>query len=302
MSDEPRDEAAALARGVRRHLERERAAGNAELIARGASAKPRRAPAATPGAAPAPAAPPAPETDLFGGRSRRRRRDRRRGPPAAARSTSPSPISCARCRRSIRRRAPPSPPPRRPCSSRSPPRCAPAGPAACARRATRPCPAWARRSRASSSWARRRAPTRTAWASRSWGAAGSCSTRSSRRWTTRTSSPACRSTAQTVFIGNVLHCRPPENRVPLPHEIENSSPFLHRQLEALQPRIVCCLGKTAGEHLLRRQGDARQHARQGLPLPRRQADRDLPPRGGAAEPRAASARCGRTCSCWRAST
>jgi len=43
MRDEPRDEAAALARGVRRYLERERAAGNAELIARGATA-PRRAP------------------------------------------------------------------------------------------------------------------------------------------------------------------------------------------------------------------------------------------------------------------
>ena len=55
---------------------------------------------------------------------------------------------------------------------------------------------------------------------------------------------------QTVFIGNVLHCRPPENRVPLPHEVEQSSPYLHRQLDALQPRIVCCLGKTAGEHLL----------------------------------------------------
>jgi uracil-DNA glycosylase family 4 len=55
---------------------------------------------------------------------------------------------------------------------------------------------------------------------------------------------------RTVFIGNVLHCRPPENRVPLPHEVEQSSPFLHRQLDALRPRVVCCLGKTAGEHLL----------------------------------------------------
>ena len=55
---------------------------------------------------------------------------------------------------------------------------------------------------------------------------------------------------QTVFIGNVIHCRPPENRVPLPHEVEQSSPYLHRQLDALRPRIVCCLGKTAGEHLL----------------------------------------------------
>jgi uracil-DNA glycosylase family 4 len=54
----------------------------------------------------------------------------------------------------------------------------------------------------------------------------------------------------TVFIGNVIHCRPPDNRVPLPFEISQSSPFLRRQLEALAPRIICCLGKTSGEHML----------------------------------------------------
>ncbi len=89
---------------------------------------------------------------------------------------------------------------------------------------------------------------------------------------------------RTVFIGNVLHCRPPENRVPLPHEVEQSSPFLHRQLDALQPRIVCCLGKTAGEHLLGVKATLGEHAQPGPPLSRRQADRDLPSRGGAAEP------------------
>jgi DNA polymerase len=54
----------------------------------------------------------------------------------------------------------------------------------------------------------------------------------------------------TVFIGNIVHCRPPENRVPLPAEIEQSLPYLVRQLEALKPRIICCLGKTAAETLL----------------------------------------------------
>jgi uracil-DNA glycosylase len=54
----------------------------------------------------------------------------------------------------------------------------------------------------------------------------------------------------TVFIGNIVHCRPPENRVPLPNEVEQSSPYLLRQLEALKPRIICCLGKTAAEALL----------------------------------------------------
>jgi len=54
----------------------------------------------------------------------------------------------------------------------------------------------------------------------------------------------------TVFIGNIIHCRPPENRVPLPFEIEQSSPYLRRQIEALRPRVICCLGKTAAEFLL----------------------------------------------------
>jgi DNA polymerase len=54
----------------------------------------------------------------------------------------------------------------------------------------------------------------------------------------------------TVYICNVLKCRPPENRNPLPHEIESCAPYLDRQLEALKPRIVCCLGKFAAELLL----------------------------------------------------
>lgn len=55
---------------------------------------------------------------------------------------------------------------------------------------------------------------------------------------------------QTVYICNVLKCRPPENRNPLPHEIEACSPYVMRQLEALKPRIICCLGKFAAELLL----------------------------------------------------
>jgi DNA polymerase len=57
-------------------------------------------------------------------------------------------------------------------------------------------------------------------------------------------------TRETVYICNVLKCRPPENRNPLPHEIEACSPYVMRQLEALQPRIICCLGKFAAELLL----------------------------------------------------
>jgi DNA polymerase len=57
-------------------------------------------------------------------------------------------------------------------------------------------------------------------------------------------------TRQTVYICNVLKCRPPENRNPLPHEIESCSPHLMRQLEVLKPRVICCLGKFAAELLL----------------------------------------------------
>ncbi|HEV2104648.1 MAG TPA: uracil-DNA glycosylase, partial [Candidatus Eisenbacteria bacterium] len=56
-------------------------------------------------------------------------------------------------------------------------------------------------------------------------------------------------TRDSVYIANVLKCRPPENRNPLPHEIESCAPFLRRQLEALQPRVICCLGKFAAELL-----------------------------------------------------
>jgi DNA polymerase len=66
--------------------------------------------------------------------------------------------------------------------------------------------------------------------------------------------PGVRLSRETVYIVNVLKCRPPENRNPLPHEIDSCSPYLIRQLEALQPRIICCLGKFAAELLLQIKG------------------------------------------------
>jgi DNA polymerase len=59
---------------------------------------------------------------------------------------------------------------------------------------------------------------------------------------------------QTVYICNVLKCRPPENRNPLPHEIEACAPYLYRQLALLRPRIICCLGKFAAELLVGARG------------------------------------------------
>jgi DNA polymerase len=45
-----------------------------------------------------------------------------------------------------------------------------------------------------------------------------------------------------VFIANVLKCRPPGNRDPLPQEIDSCQDYLFRQLELIEPRVVCTLG------------------------------------------------------------
>ena len=45
-----------------------------------------------------------------------------------------------------------------------------------------------------------------------------------------------------VFICNTLKCRPPGNRDPLPGEIENCADYLMRQVELIQPRVICTLG------------------------------------------------------------
>ena len=45
-----------------------------------------------------------------------------------------------------------------------------------------------------------------------------------------------------VFIANLLKCRPPGNRDPLPQEIDNCQDYLFRQLELIEPRVVCTLG------------------------------------------------------------
>jgi len=48
---------------------------------------------------------------------------------------------------------------------------------------------------------------------------------------------------EDVFITNVIKCRPPGNRDPLPEEIEGCKPYLDRQIELLQPKLVVTLGR-----------------------------------------------------------
>lgn len=52
-------------------------------------------------------------------------------------------------------------------------------------------------------------------------------------------------TKEHVFISNAVHCHPPKNRASHQHEIVNCSPFLHRELEIVQPRLVITLGRDA---------------------------------------------------------
>lgn len=56
---------------------------------------------------------------------------------------------------------------------------------------------------------------------------------------------------EDIFIANVLKCRPPGNRDPLPEEIALCEPYLHRQIELIKPRVIVALGRIAGNTLLR---------------------------------------------------
>ena len=56
---------------------------------------------------------------------------------------------------------------------------------------------------------------------------------------------------EEVYICNILKCRPPNNREPLPDEIDVCEPHLWKQLELLKPKIIVCLGRVAGQTLLR---------------------------------------------------
>ena len=54
-----------------------------------------------------------------------------------------------------------------------------------------------------------------------------------------------------VFICNVLKCRPPENRTPSPDEVFCCEPYLIRQLALIKPAVICALGGTAAQTLLK---------------------------------------------------
>jgi len=57
---------------------------------------------------------------------------------------------------------------------------------------------------------------------------------------------------EDVYICNILKCRPPNNRDPLPDEISACEPYLLRQLDILKPKMLCALGRFAAMTLLKR--------------------------------------------------
>jgi len=56
---------------------------------------------------------------------------------------------------------------------------------------------------------------------------------------------------EDIYIANILKHRPPENRDPLPEERERSLPYLERQIDLIQPKLILCLGLVSGHTLLK---------------------------------------------------
>jgi uracil-DNA glycosylase family 4 len=77
--------------------------------------------------------------------------------------------------------------------------------------------------------------------------------------------------AQRVFIANTLKCRPPRNRNPSPGEMLQCEPFLQRQIDLVQPRVILAMGVFAVKALLRSEEPlgrlrGRVHRYHGVPL------------------------------------
>ena len=82
---------------------------------------------------------------------------------------------------------------------------------------------------------------------------------------------ACTLSRSDVYILNVLKCRPPGNRNPLPDEVAHCRGFLDRQLKLIQPEYICCLGTIAAQTLLQTDTPISRlrgkfHEYQGIPV------------------------------------
>jgi uracil-DNA glycosylase family 4 len=61
---------------------------------------------------------------------------------------------------------------------------------------------------------------------------------------------ACGLKREHVFIANILKCRPPQNRDPTPNEAACCTPYLQRQIELVNPKLILCVGRIAAQNLL----------------------------------------------------
>jgi len=57
-------------------------------------------------------------------------------------------------------------------------------------------------------------------------------------------------TIDDIYVANILKCRPPENRDPLPEEIKAHTPWLLKQVKDMKPKVVCSLGNYATKFFL----------------------------------------------------
>ena len=89
-----------------------------------------------------------------------------------------------------------------------------------------------------------------------------------------------------MYIANVVKCRPPGNRDPLPAEIEACRPYLEAQLRFIDPTVVVTLGNFATKLLLdTKEGITKLRGREFPFRERAVLDPDVPPVGGAAQRR-----------------
>lgn len=61
---------------------------------------------------------------------------------------------------------------------------------------------------------------------------------------------ACGLSREEVYFLNIISCKPPDKRLPLPSEVSNCRGFLEKQLALVKPKVICCLGSCAAENLL----------------------------------------------------
>lgn len=76
-----------------------------------------------------------------------------------------------------------------------------------------------------------------------------------------------------VYIANILKCRPPNNRDPLPEEVKLCTPYLQNQIDLIQPKVLVAVGRIAAQFLLntmepmsRLRGKTYQYGQQKIPL------------------------------------